>query len=423
MAMVTALAVFAGLLAVRRRISRTSEALIVSSSEPEGVTVIQFEAVELPAVRDLLGPETATAILEGLAQKAMAAETNVVSSAIGVNSITLIFSALDGTDTSQHIDGTMAAFSQGVDVAGLSFNCSLRPIVVVDASGPAKPANKQPPGENTKARRENGPAYRKELLRGLQAGMSNGEVTLAYQPKLDLRSGTICSAEALLRWARPDGQQVDIGDLIGLCEQTGIIKDLTRWTAAKAVEDNERFLAAGHELLVFINVSGCLLADVAFADDLLELLSQTPTQIGIEITETAVIADPETAISNLARFAKAGIAIAIDDFGAGLASLEYLQRLPASELKIDRTFIAELSSSHRNPLITRATIDLAHALDMRVTAEGVDDELSMALLKIMGCDLAQGYLISRPLDPLKFVDFLQSFRADTDKKKVMKAAY
>jgi EAL domain-containing protein (putative c-di-GMP-specific phosphodiesterase class I) len=261
-----------------------------------------------------------------------------------------------------------------------------------------------------------------ELLRGLQAGLANGEVTLAYQPKLDLRSGIICSAEALLRWARPGGQQVNIGELVALCEQTGTIRELTRWTAAKAIADNENFLAAGHGLLTFINVSGSLLADVGFADDLLELLSQTPARIGIEITETAVIADPEAAISNLDRFAKAGIAIAIDDFGAGLASLEYLQRLPASELKIDRAFIAELSSSHRNPLITRATIDLAHALDMRVTAEGVDDELSMALLRIMGCDLAQGYLISRPLDPLKFVDFLRGFEADPDKKMVMKAA-
>jgi len=260
-----------------------------------------------------------------------------------------------------------------------------------------------------------------ELLRGLQAGLAKGEVTLAYQPKLDLRSGIICSAEALLRWAHPGGQQVNIGDLVTLCEQTGTIRELTRWTAAKAIADNEKFLAAGHGLLIFINVSGSLLADVGFADDLLELLSQTPARIGIEITETAVIADPEAAISNLDRFAKAGIAIAIDDFGAGLASLEYLQRLPASELKIDRAFIAELSISHRNPLITRATIDLAHALDMRVTAEGVDDELSMALLRIMGCDLAQGYLISRPLDPLKFVDFLQNFEANADTKKVTKA--
>jgi EAL domain-containing protein (putative c-di-GMP-specific phosphodiesterase class I) len=261
-----------------------------------------------------------------------------------------------------------------------------------------------------------------ELLRGLQAGLTNGEVTLAYQPKLDLRSGTICSAEALLRWARPGGQQVNIGDLVTLCEQTGTIRELTRWTAARAIADNEQFLAAGHTLLIFINVSGTLLADVGFADDLLKLLSQTPARIGIEITETSVIADPEAAISNLDRLAKAGIAIAIDDFGAGLASLEYLQRLPASELKIDRSFIAELSSSHRNPLITRATIDLAHALDMRVTAEGVDDQLSMALLKIMGCDMAQGYLISRPVEPMKFIDFLRSFNLASDQEMPLKDA-
>ncbi len=252
--------------------------------------------------------------------------------------------------------------------------------------------------------------------------MANGEVALAYQPKLDLRAGAICSAEALLRWTRPHAQQINTGDLVALCEQTGTIKELTRWTVAKAIVDNERFLAAGHSLLVFVNVSGALLADCEFADELLSMVSATRAQIGIEITETAVIADPDIAISNLEKLAKAGIAIAIDDFGAGLSSLEYLQRLPASELKIDRAFIAELSSSHRNPLITRATIDLAHALDMRVTAEGVDDQLSMALLKIMGCDMAQGYLISRPLDPLKLIDFLRSFGASVDQETLLNAA-
>lgn len=423
MTMVMALAAIAGLIAVRRRTTKGSEPLEHFSKSAEGeLTVIQFDVVELPAIRNLLAPQTSTAILEGLARKASALETVAVPPAIGVNSVTLSFSAKDGAETAQHIAEAMAVFSTGVDVAGTTFNCSVRATVLANASDATKPANDHHLGENRNACQEDSPAFRMELLRGLQAGLTSGEVTLAYQPKLDLRSGIICSAEALLRWTRSNGQQVNIGDLVALCEQTGMIKELTRWTAAKAIADNERFLAAGHGLLIFINVSGSLLADVAFADDLLKLLSQTPAQIGIEITETAVIADPETAISNLDKFAKAGVAIAIDDFGAGLSSLEYLQRLPASELKIDRAFIAELSSSHRNPLITRATIDLAHALDMRVTAEGVDDELSMALLKIMGCDLAQGYLISRPLDLPKFIDFLINFDAGTDQKNPIKAS-
>jgi len=419
--MMAALVAVVGLVVLRRKIVKPSGPQDSYEIESARLTVIQFDVAELPVIRNLLGPETAAEILAGLASKTRALEALAVPPSIGLNSVTLSFSAMDGADTARHLIESMALLSEGVDVAGATFNCTVRPTILADASDATKPANPRTPSENRNLGEEDSPAFRMELLRGLQAGLAKGEVTLAYQPKLDLRSGIICSAEALLRWAHPGGQQVNIGDLVTLCEQTGTIRELTRWTAAKAIADNEKFLAAGHGLLIFINVSGSLLADVGFADDLLELLSQTPARIGIEITETAVIADPEAAISNLDRFAKAGIAIAIDDFGAGLASLEYLQRLPASELKIDRAFIAELSISHRNPLITRATIDLAHALDMRVTAEGVDDELSMALLRIMGCDLAQGYLISRPLDPLKFVDFLQNFEANADTKKVTKA--
>jgi len=421
MIMMAALVAVVGLVVLRRKIVKPSGPQDSYEIESARLTVIQFDVAELPVIRNLLGPETAAEILAGLASKTRALEALAVPPSIGLNSVTLSFSAMDGADTARHLIESMALLSEGVDVAGATFNCTVRPTILADASDATKPANPRTPSENRNLGEEDSPAFRMELLRGLQAGLAKGEVTLAYQPKLDLRSGIICSAEALLRWAHPGGQQVNIGDLVTLCEQTGTIRELTRWTAAKAIADNEKFLAAGHGLLIFINVSGSLLADVGFADDLLELLSQTPARIGIEITETAVIADPEAAISNLDRFAKAGIAIAIDDFGAGLASLEYLQRLPASELKIDRAFIAELSISHRNPLITRATIDLAHALDMRVTAEGVDDELSMALLRIMGCDLAQGYLISRPLDPLKFVDFLQNFEANADTKKVTKA--
>lgn len=422
MIMMTALVAVIGLIVIRRKIVKPSGPQELHENECARLTVIQFDVAELPVIRNLLGPKTAAEILSGLARKARELETLAVPPSIGLNSITLSFSATDGADTAMHITDSVAVLSEGVDVAGATFNCSVRATILADASDATKPAKPRTPSENRNPCEEDSPAFRMELLRGLHDGLTNGEVTLAYQPKVDLRSGAICSAEALLRWARPDGQQVNIGELVTLCEQTGTIRELTQWTAAKAVADNEQFLAAGHSLLIFVNVSGSLLADKGFADDLLQLLSQTPARIGIEITETAVIADPEAAISNLDRFAKAGIAIAIDDFGAGLASLEYLQRLPASELKIDRAFIAELSSSHRNPLITRATIDLAHALDMRVTAEGVDDELSMALLRIMGCDLAQGYLISRPLDPLKFVDFLRSFDADGDQKNLSKAA-
>lgn len=425
-AVVAAIAVFAAVvctLFVRSRAARSSPHPVQSTNATDGgLAVVKFELAEIQAIKHLLGSETATALLATLARKLSKLGTLAKPPEIGSSSITASFAVDQAAGLTAQISAAKAVLAEPTQVAGAMFNCTVRAAILDGSGDPQNAARPAIQGESRSESPTDSPSVRLELLRGLQAGLTNGEVTLAYQPKLDLRSGTICSAEALLRWNRPDGQQVNIGELIGLCEQTGTIRELTRWTAAKAIADNEQFLAVGHSLLVFINVSGSLLADVGFADDLLQLVSRTSAQIGIEITETAVIADPEIAISNLDTFAKAGIAIAIDDFGAGLSSLEYLQRLPASELKIDRAFIAELSSSHRNPLITRATIDLAHALDMRVTAEGVDDQLSMALLKIMGCDMAQGYLISHPLDPSKLIDFLHSFEAVGEQENVLNAA-
>ena len=121
----------------------------------------------------------------------------------------------------------------------------------------------------------------------------------------------------------------------------------------------------------------------------------------------AVIRDPQSAIANLQIFADQGITIAIDDYGAGLSSLAYLKQLPARELKIDKMFVLQLTSSNRDPLIVRSTIDLAHALEMEVTAEGVETQAAMALLSVMGCDMVQGYLISRPVSIEAFRQFLR----------------
>lgn len=423
MAAVAAIAAVGCTLLIRSRIARSMPSTLKPANEAqEGLARVRFDLAEIPAIRQLLGQETAAAVLGTLSNKLQTLGSLANPPEIGSSSITMAFAVNADAPLKAQIRAARAALAKSTNVAGATFSCTVRATLLDDVSDDLGVRDMNIPGGKAAESIDDSPEIRLHLLRDLQVGMARGEVALAYQPKLDLRAGTVCSAEALLRWSRPDGQQINTGDLVALCEQTATIKELTRWTLATAIADNERFRAAGHSLLVFVNVSGSLLADCDFADDILEMVSQTRAQIGIEITETAVIADPDIAISNLDRFAKAGIAIAIDDFGAGLSSLEYLQRLPASELKIDRAFIAELSSSHRNPLITRATIDLAHALDMRVTAEGVDDELSMALLKVMGCDLAQGYLISGPLDPLRFIAFLHGFDTDSDQKNLAKSA-
>jgi EAL domain-containing protein (putative c-di-GMP-specific phosphodiesterase class I)/GGDEF domain-containing protein len=252
-------------------------------------------------------------------------------------------------------------------------------------------------------------AARVQLMRDLHRALAEDELFLAYQPKYRPRTGGIDSVEALIRWNHPEHGLVPPDSFIRLAEETGAIAELTRWVVQRAIADRTRLAAAGHPLPVYVNLSGRLVADAGFTEWLLGQFQPLERgAIGMEITETAIIEDPDHALANLQRLADAGVPIAIDDYGAGLSSLAYLKQLPATELKIDRLFVSGLTSGHRDPLLVRSTIDLAHALEMEVTAEGVEEAATLALLRTMGCDLIQGFFIARPM-PL---DQLKAFLAE-----------
>ncbi|RMB53734.1 EAL domain-containing protein (putative c-di-GMP-specific phosphodiesterase class I) [Sphingomonas sp. PP-CE-3A-406] len=252
---------------------------------------------------------------------------------------------------------------------------------------------------------------RAQLVRDLPVAIENEELFLQYQPKVHLRRQQITSVEALVRWNHPTRGMVLPSDFIPLAEETHDIVALTLWTIRRSIEDQKILSRAGHDLRVFINISGVLLADAWFVRQACALVEQSGAQLGFEITETSVIRDPESAIANLKVFAEIGIVIAIDDYGAGLSSLAYLKQLPARELKIDKLFVTQLTSSNRDPLIVRSTIDLAHALEMEVVAEGVETPAAMALLSVMGCDMIQGFLISRPINIDALIHFLDDGKA------------
>lgn len=251
-----------------------------------------------------------------------------------------------------------------------------------------------------------------QLLRELPVAMAAGETRLEYQPKVDARSGLPQSLEALLRWTRSDGGPAPIGHLIGLTEHTGYVRELTDWALRRALDDGRVLTEAGFALPIHVNVSAPLLADDSFVASVLALLDikgePNAGLIGLELTETAAIDDKEQVRRNLTLLAQAGIHVAIDDYGSGHCSLAYLKGLPVRELKIDRLFISELTRSNRDPLIVRSTIDLAHALEMEVTAEGVEDPVAAALLAVMGCDRLQGFQICPPLPVDKLIEFLRS---------------
>jgi EAL domain-containing protein (putative c-di-GMP-specific phosphodiesterase class I)/HAMP domain-containing protein len=241
------------------------------------------------------------------------------------------------------------------------------------------------------------PGANLSLMSDLIGALESDQVWMAYQPKFDLRQNAITGVEGLMRWNHPKRGFIAPDLFIGMAEETGQIRALTEWGVKRAIADQKALAKAGHKLKVSINVSGRLLSDESFARFALNAVSRAKADLCFEITETAVIDNPEAALGIIDRFAAAGIKVSIDDYGSGLSSLAYLKRIAADELKIDKAFVMSLDESAKDALLVKSTIDLAHSLGMTVTAEGVETQTALALLRGMGCDTAQGYLIARPL--------------------------
>ncbi len=238
------------------------------------------------------------------------------------------------------------------------------------------------------------------LLGELDAAMANGEVWNAYQPKLDVASGRIVGVEALVRWDHPQRGRIGPDKFIPLVEANGRANDLTFNVLVRALADAAAWRAAGLDLSVAVNISATLLLDAGFAVMLEREITAArlpADRITLEVTESAAMKDSDRAIAALESWRALGVNISIDDYGTGQSSLSYLQTLPATELKIDMSFVRTLATNPRNAIMVRSTIALAHELGMKVVAEGVEDEECLARLADMGCDTAQGYLIGRPM--------------------------
>ena len=260
------------------------------------------------------------------------------------------------------------------------------------------------------AERYGDPTRNLTLMSRMIAATRNGDMELHYQPKLHLRSGEFRAAEALCRWRDGDGYIPPL-DFIPLAEKTGHIRAITEWSIEKAVADQNRLAEAGHSLEMAINISGAVLADSEFAERAMKMAAAARGQLIFEVTETAIMSDPERAMTNLEAWAESGIKISIDDYGSGLSSLAYLRTLPSRELKLDRAFVTNVTQSRRDQMLVRSTVDLAHNLGLEMTAEGVESENGLALLKLLGCDWAQGYLMSKALPVDALIGFLARTRA------------
>ncbi len=240
---------------------------------------------------------------------------------------------------------------------------------------------------------------RLSLINDLKQAIPSGQLALHFQPKLCLRIMKVTHAEALVRWQHPTLGMVPPDNFIHIAEQTGQIKALTRWVFTTALEQYHTWVAAGINLNIAVNISAENLKECDFYDFICSSMrsSRVPAdKITLEVTESAVVDDPEAAIKLLSKFKSHGMKISIDDYGTGYSSLAQLKQLPVHELKIDKSFIQRLEHDDDDQIIVRSTIELAHNMGLHVVAEGIEDELSLKWLSDHKCELAQGYFISRP---------------------------
>jgi diguanylate cyclase len=243
-------------------------------------------------------------------------------------------------------------------------------------------------------------ARRLGMRADLRRAIERGEIILYYQPQASLRTGEVIGMEALARWHQPERGWVPPAEFIPVAEHMGLIKPLTAQVVELAVNQSLAWQGAGIAIPIAVNVSMRNLLDPRFPETLEDVIGSSgiaPGRLKLEITESAVMAEPARVLETMNRLRARGLRFAIDDFGTGYSSLTYLQRLPVEEIKIDRSFVGQLATDQGSAAIVRATIELGGSLGLDVVAEGVEDAQIWQILNRLGCSTAQGYFLSRPM--------------------------
>jgi EAL domain-containing protein (putative c-di-GMP-specific phosphodiesterase class I) len=257
---------------------------------------------------------------------------------------------------------------------------------------------------------------RLSLLADLRLALDNtdsSEVMFYYQPQVEMATGAVVGVEALLRWHHPHKGLIDPEELIRIAEHSGVMRMLTLRVVDDVIGQLAKWRANGLTLRAAINVSVRDLHTGEVVDRLVEQLEHhdiSPQHVQMEITEGALMADPRRVLATLQRLDKLGVALSLDDFGTGYSSMQHLRRLPLSEVKIDRSFVLGMADDPDDEAIVRSMIDLASALNLRVVAEGVEDDRTRRLLVGAGCHVAQGWYYARPMPADELASWLARYR-------------
>lgn len=252
-----------------------------------------------------------------------------------------------------------------------------------------------------------------ELESALRKAIEQNQLKLFYQPIIDLCKMEICGAEALIRWIHPEKGFIPPLAFIPIAEQTGLISKIGEWVVLKSVSDLKDIQkAVNNNFHLSINISLKEFSNPNFVNNVFHVIDDSkidPSAFSIEITESVAMTDPQKTIEILNSFREKGIKVFLDDFGTGYSSLNYLKQLPIDVVKIDRSFIQNMTDDQKEQKIAKSLIDLSHTLNLKVVAEGIENEKQAQVLKTLSCDFGQGYLFGKPMPKEEFIEFAKRF--------------
>ncbi|MGZ4537286.1 MAG: putative bifunctional diguanylate cyclase/phosphodiesterase [Nocardioidaceae bacterium] len=378
-------------------------------------------------INDTLGHRTGDALLRMVANRLhRSAPADAMVARLGGDEFAVLLLGADDVTIASVVAMVRHSFA-------LPFELDELQVTVEASAGLASTGEQDEPGDllrqadiamyAAKTRRTGVETYRRELEAGspqrltilteLRNAVTHGELAVHFQPKLRLCDGEVLGAEALVRWAHPERGFIGPDEFVPVAEHSGLITPLTFAVLRQSLDACASWRRAGRRIGVAVNISPRSLLDSSFVDEVARALAavEVPASaVTLEITESSLMADPERAIEALQRLRSLGLQLSIDDLGTGYSSLSYLQRLPVSEVKIDRSFLRPGEADSDSFAIVGAIVDLGHRLDRHVVAEGVEDEDTWRRLRQLGCDSAQGYWMSRPLAAEEFTTWLERWR-------------
>jgi diguanylate cyclase (GGDEF)-like protein/PAS domain S-box-containing protein len=352
-------------------------------------------------------------------------ETDTVARLGGDEFAILLGGAMDSTDVARTARNILNALEQPVIVdgqvleIGASIGIALYPVHGTDArmllrrADVAMYAAKQAQTGYSFHRDENEAkkqsADQLSLVVEMRHALERNELEPFFQPKLHMRSGLMTRAEVLLRWNHPQRGQISPTVFVPIAERTGLIRTVTDWLLERALAQVHAWRENGAPIHIAVNISAKSLLDQALPSKIHSMLTKwdvDPRFLKIEITESSIMADPAHALAVMSMLQSMGVRLSVDDFGTGYSSLTHLRELPIDEIKIDKSFVSGMTTSEADAAIVRTVIDLGHNLGKQVCAEGVEDEATWNMLRDLGCDLAQGFWISRPVNGTELMDWL-----------------